>query len=109
MGSKKGTGMRVRQVVTGHDRDGKAVFASDQEVDPVTPTLIPSLEVHRLRGADQAPTFPAMAARRRSLATSLPWAATASCSPRSIRRLSRLLTTSTSRRGWRTWRRNCRA
>jgi hypothetical protein len=24
--------MRVRRVVTGHDRNGKAVFASDQEV-----------------------------------------------------------------------------
>ena len=33
--------MRVRQVVTGHDRNGKAVFASDQEVDPLTPALMP--------------------------------------------------------------------
>ena len=50
--------MRVRRVVTGHDRNGKAVFASDQEVDPLIPVLIPSLEVHRLWGADQAPAFP---------------------------------------------------
>jgi hypothetical protein len=45
-------------VVTGHDRNGKAVFASDQEVDPLTPALVPGFESHRLWGADQAPTFP---------------------------------------------------
>jgi mannose-6-phosphate isomerase-like protein (cupin superfamily) len=45
-------------VVTGHDRDGKAVFASDQEVDPLTPALMPGWEIGRLWGADQAPTFP---------------------------------------------------
>jgi hypothetical protein len=50
--------MSVRRVVTGHDRNGKAVFASDQQVDPLTPALIPALEVHRLWGADQAPAFP---------------------------------------------------
>jgi mannose-6-phosphate isomerase-like protein (cupin superfamily) len=50
--------MKVRRVVTGHDRDGKAVFASDQEVDPLNPALMPGWELHRLWGADQAPTFP---------------------------------------------------
>ena len=50
--------MRVRRVVTGHDRNGKAVFASDQEVDPLTLALIPGAEFHRLLGADQAPAFP---------------------------------------------------
>jgi quercetin dioxygenase-like cupin family protein len=50
--------MRVRRVVTGHDRSGKAVFASDEQVDPVTLELIPGPEFHRLWGADQAPTFP---------------------------------------------------
>jgi mannose-6-phosphate isomerase-like protein (cupin superfamily) len=45
-------------VVTGHDRNGKAVFASDQEVEPLTAALIPGSEHHRLWGADQAPTFP---------------------------------------------------
>jgi hypothetical protein len=58
MESKRGIGMKVRRVVTGHDRNGKAVFASDQEVDPLTPALIPGYEFHRLWGADQAPTFP---------------------------------------------------
>jgi mannose-6-phosphate isomerase-like protein (cupin superfamily) len=50
--------MRVRRVVTGHDAGGKAVFASDIEVDPLTVTLLPGAEFHRLWGADQAPTFP---------------------------------------------------
>jgi mannose-6-phosphate isomerase-like protein (cupin superfamily) len=50
--------MKVRRVVTGHDRNGKAMFASDQEVDPVTPALLPGTEFHRLWGADQAPAFP---------------------------------------------------
>jgi len=53
-----GVGMKVRRVVTGHDHNGKAVFASDQEVDPLTPALMPGWELHRLWGADQAPTFP---------------------------------------------------
>jgi len=55
---EKGTGMKVRRVVTGHDRDGKAVFASDEEVDPLTLALMPGAEFHRLWGADQAPNFP---------------------------------------------------
>jgi mannose-6-phosphate isomerase-like protein (cupin superfamily) len=55
---RKGIGMRVRRVVTGHDRDGKAVFASDEEVDSLALALMPGAEFHRLWGADQAPTFP---------------------------------------------------
>jgi mannose-6-phosphate isomerase-like protein (cupin superfamily) len=50
--------MKVRRVVTGHDRNGKAVFASDEEVDPLTLALLPGAEFHRVWGADQAPTFP---------------------------------------------------
>jgi mannose-6-phosphate isomerase-like protein (cupin superfamily) len=50
--------VRVRRVVTGHDANGKAVFASDEAVDPVTVGLIPGTEFHLLWGADQAPTFP---------------------------------------------------
>ena len=50
--------MKVRRVVTGHDRNGKAVFASDGLVDPLTVTFRPDREYHRLWGADQAPTFP---------------------------------------------------
>ena len=36
----------------------KAVFASDEQVDPLTLALMPAAEFHRLWGADQAPTFP---------------------------------------------------
>lgn len=50
--------MQVRRLATGHDGGGKAVFASDQLVDPVTVALIPGTEFHLLWGADQAPTFP---------------------------------------------------
>src|SRR5258708_10069096 len=37
------------------DRNGKAVFASDEQVDPLTVKLIPGAEFHRLWRADQAP------------------------------------------------------
>ena len=50
--------MRVRRVVTGHDSQGNAVFASDDGVDALTVALIPGAEFHRLAGADEAPTFP---------------------------------------------------
>jgi mannose-6-phosphate isomerase-like protein (cupin superfamily) len=50
--------MKVRRVVTGHDRDGKAVFASDELVDPITVAARPDRSYHRLWGADVTPTFP---------------------------------------------------
>ena len=50
--------MRVRRVVTGHDHDGKAMFASDEQIDPLRLALMPGAEFHRLWGADQAPIFP---------------------------------------------------
>lgn len=50
--------MRVRRVVTGHDADGKAVFASDEEVEPITVSIAPGQEFHRLWGADEPPSFP---------------------------------------------------
>ncbi len=50
--------MKVRRVVTGHDSSGKAVVASDEEVDALTLTLTPGAEFHRLWGANEAPTFP---------------------------------------------------
>ncbi len=50
--------MRVRRVVTGHDADGKAVVASDSEVDGIRPALTPGSEFHRLWGGDEAPRFP---------------------------------------------------
>jgi Cupin domain len=50
--------MRVRRVVTEHDADGKAVVASDTEVDGIRPALTPGSEFHRLWGGDEAPRFP---------------------------------------------------
>jgi mannose-6-phosphate isomerase-like protein (cupin superfamily) len=50
--------MRVRRVVTGHSPEGKAIFASDQEVDPVTVSLLPGFEFHRLWGGDEPCSFP---------------------------------------------------
>ena len=52
------TGRLVRRVVTGHDANGKAVFASDEQVEPVTLGLMPGSEFHRLWGGDSAPSFP---------------------------------------------------
>jgi mannose-6-phosphate isomerase-like protein (cupin superfamily) len=50
--------MDVRRVVTGHDTAGKAVFASDGPVAPITTALSPGAEFHQLWGADEAPRFP---------------------------------------------------
>ncbi len=50
--------MKVRRVVTGHTRDGKATVVSDTEVDAITLDLLGGAEFHRLWGADEAPTFP---------------------------------------------------
>jgi len=36
--------MGIRRVVTGHDSDGKAVFASDEVVEPITLDLLPGTE-----------------------------------------------------------------
>ncbi|HMK12155.1 MAG TPA: cupin domain-containing protein [Acidimicrobiales bacterium] len=55
--------MQVRLVVTGHDANGKAVFASDEQVDPITLTLIPGAEFHRLWGGNEPPSFPDSGAR----------------------------------------------
>jgi mannose-6-phosphate isomerase-like protein (cupin superfamily) len=50
--------MDVRRVVTGHDEQGKAVFASEDVIAPITLALLPGMEFHRLWGADDAPRFP---------------------------------------------------
>lgn len=49
--------MTVRRVVTGH-RGGKAVFASDELVAPLTMPMLPGAEFFRLWGGDAVPTFP---------------------------------------------------
>jgi len=50
--------MDVRRVVTGHNAEGKAVFASDEKVPALTMKLLPGSEFHRLWGGEEAPTFP---------------------------------------------------
>ncbi len=50
--------MDVRFVVTGHDNNGKAVFASDVLVAPITLAAMPGAEFHRLWGSDEPQTYP---------------------------------------------------
>jgi mannose-6-phosphate isomerase-like protein (cupin superfamily) len=50
--------MGVRRVVTGHSPEGKAIFASDEEVEPVVLDLVPGFEFGRIWGGDEAPTYP---------------------------------------------------
>jgi mannose-6-phosphate isomerase-like protein (cupin superfamily) len=50
--------VNVRRVVTGHGRDGKSIVVSDVKVEPITASLVPGAEFHRLWGGDTAPTFP---------------------------------------------------
>jgi mannose-6-phosphate isomerase-like protein (cupin superfamily) len=50
--------MRVRRVVTGHDGQGRAVFVSDTQAEPITASLVPGAEFHRLWGSDMTPRFP---------------------------------------------------
>jgi mannose-6-phosphate isomerase-like protein (cupin superfamily) len=50
--------MDIRRVVTGHDGTGKAVFASDEQVAPVTLALLPGSEFHQIWGADSTLSFP---------------------------------------------------
>jgi mannose-6-phosphate isomerase-like protein (cupin superfamily) len=53
-----GIDMDVRRVVTGHDASGKAVFAGDDRVAPVTLDLLPGTEFHQLWGGDETASFP---------------------------------------------------
>ncbi len=50
--------MAHRRVVTGHDDNGKAVFASDEVIDPITLALLPDTDFYRLWGADKPMRFP---------------------------------------------------
>jgi mannose-6-phosphate isomerase-like protein (cupin superfamily) len=50
--------VKARRVATGHDHSSKAVFASDEEVDPVVLRMMPGTEFHLLWGGDEAPSFP---------------------------------------------------
>ncbi len=48
----------IRRLVTGHDTNGKAVFASDEQIQPITLALVPGAEFYRVWGADKPPRFP---------------------------------------------------
>jgi quercetin dioxygenase-like cupin family protein len=50
--------MKIRRVTTGHNAQGKAVIASDAQVDGTALALLPGAEFHRLWGADVPPHFP---------------------------------------------------
>ncbi len=50
--------MGIRRVVTGHDESGRAVFASDGTIDPITTDLVPGMEFFRLWGSDDTVHFP---------------------------------------------------
>lgn len=55
--------MGIRRVVTGHDDNGKAVFASDEVVEPATLAMVPGAEFYQLWGADEKSSFPDGGAR----------------------------------------------
>jgi len=50
--------MQVRRVVTGHSPAGKAVFASDEAVEPIVLEKLQGNEFHRLWGGDAVSVFP---------------------------------------------------
>ena len=50
--------MGIRRLVTGHDENGNAVFASDEQVQPIMLALAPGAEFYRIWGADVPPRFP---------------------------------------------------
>jgi len=50
--------MNIRCVVTGQTDSGKSVFVRDTEVEPITLSLLPGLEFHRLWGSDATPNLP---------------------------------------------------
>lgn len=50
--------MGIRRVVTGHDQAGKAIFASDEVVEPINIGLLPGMDFFRIWGADETVSFP---------------------------------------------------
>jgi mannose-6-phosphate isomerase-like protein (cupin superfamily) len=50
--------MGVRQIVTGHDADGNAVFLSDGSVEPVQVAMIPGYKTHELWSTHGARSVP---------------------------------------------------
>lgn len=50
--------MQVRRVVTGQTEAGTSVFVSDEQLEPITLSLLPGAEFHRIWGSDEVVTLP---------------------------------------------------
>ena len=50
--------MHVRRVVTGVTNDSKGVVAGDEELAPITLTMLPGAEFHPIWGSDATPEVP---------------------------------------------------
>ena len=50
--------MGVRCVVTGQQGDGRSVIMADEQVEPITVSLLPGLAFHRVWGSNTPPTLP---------------------------------------------------
>jgi len=50
--------MNIRCVVTGQNESGTSVFVRDSAVEPITLSMLPGLEFHRLWGSDATPKLP---------------------------------------------------
>jgi mannose-6-phosphate isomerase-like protein (cupin superfamily) len=50
--------MNVRCVVTGQTRQGKSVFVDDAPIEPITLSLLPGFEFHRMWGSESVPKLP---------------------------------------------------
>ena len=50
--------MNIRCVITGRNSAGKSVFVKDASVEPITLSLLPGFEFHRVWGVDSIPKLP---------------------------------------------------
>lgn len=50
--------MKVRRVVTGQNSDGKSVVVGDEQVEPITVSLLPGAEYHVVWGSDTPVKLP---------------------------------------------------
>lgn len=58
MPGNRGLKRKIRNVVTGHDDQGRAVFVRDREIEASTTTLMPGLGFHMLWSTNGISTFP---------------------------------------------------
>jgi mannose-6-phosphate isomerase-like protein (cupin superfamily) len=48
--------MKARRVVTAKDGEGRSIFLSDEDVDPVSISFLPGVDFYLLAGGDEAPS-----------------------------------------------------